>query len=419
MDVGPQSTAPLNVLWVEYGVGFGGAVISMSELINSFTGHGLVRATVLSALPREIIAPLFNHAVPVSFPRPVNYVLRERVALALSRSGLPSLVQMLGLKSYALLDEVAVLWNTVRLYRVIKRNGIQIVHVNNSIERDAIRAAAWAGRPCVVHCRGLADSRHRSLIRSKVFTHTVKKVIAISGAVADSLREQGVPEEKIALIFNPIQWSKYDNARSQREPIRARWNITPDDVVVSIFGRITNWKGQFEFLQAIESIIGDCPRMKIMIVGDSSDDVGGYSKEVERLARSGALNGRVIFTGYQKEVADYYWAADVVVHNSQIPEPFGRVVTEAMACGRPVIAMKEGGPIDIIEHGHDGLLALPRDRVDLARSIRALYESADERARLGTNARQSVLQKFESEVIARGVMQIYEDALRPTSAAAG
>jgi glycosyltransferase involved in cell wall biosynthesis len=414
----PDAAAPLNVLWVEYGVAFGGAVISMSELVNSFTGRGLVHATVLSALPREIIAPLFNHAVPVSFPRPVNYVLRDRVMLALSRSRLPSFMQILGSKVYALLDELAAGWNTVRLYRIIKKNNIQIVHVNNSIERDAIYAADWAGRPCVVHCRGLADDRYRFLIRSKAFARTVKKVIAISGAVADSLREQGVPEDKIAVIFNPIQWAKYDTARGEREVVRARWHITPEDVVVSIFGRITNWKGQYEFLQAVGSIIASCPRMKVMIVGDSSDDVHGYSKVVEEFAQRGALAGRVIFTGYQKEVAHYYWAADIVVHNSRIPEPFGRVVTEAMACGRAVIAMKEGGPIDIIEHGHDGILALPRDCDDLARSIEALYESAGERARLGANARQSVLRKFESEVISRGVLAIYKDALRPAATGA-
>lgn len=398
-------------MWVEYGVGFGGAVISMSELVNSFTRQGLVRATVLSALPREIIAPLFNHAVPVAFPLPVNYVLRERVMQALDRSRLPSLARLLIVKGYALLDELAAFWNTIRLYRIIKKNDIQIVHANNSIVREVVLAASWAGRPCITHVRGLVDARYRNLIRSKLFARTVHKVIAISGAVADSLREQGVPEEKIAIIFNPIQWSKYDIASGEREPIRARWHIAPDDVVVSIFGRITNWKGQLEFLQAIEPIIADCPRMKIMIVGDASDDVGGYSREVEQLAQRGALRGRVIITGYQKEVAHYYWAADVVVHNSQIPEPFGRVVSEAMACGRPVVAMKEGGPIDIIEDGQDGILALPRDGADLARCIRGLYESADERVRLGANARQSVLRKFESEVIARAVMQIYKDAL--------
>ena len=189
------------------------------------------------------------------------------------------------------------------------------------------------------------------------------------------------------MVHNPLHWEKYDSARPQRAVTRAKLGFAPDDVVVSIFGRITEWKGQLEFLQAMNLLIADCPKLRVMIVGASSDDMHGYVKKVEEFSRQSALKDRVVFAGYQQNVVDYYWASDIVVHNSTIPEPFGRVITEAMACGCAIVAMMEGGPVDIIQHNYDGVLIPPRNQSELLQAVRRLYHSPEERMYLSSNAR--------------------------------
>src|SRR5690606_6547043 len=104
----------------------------------------------------------------------------------------------------------------------------------------------------------------------------------------------------------------------------------PTHVVAGIFGRVTSWKGQREFLEVAADVAQECPDMMFMIVGDESDTDRAYMDAVRAVADSAPLRGRVLFTGYQKNVERYYAVADIIVHNSTSSEPFGRVVIEGM-----------------------------------------------------------------------------------------
>jgi len=144
-----------------------------------------------------------------------------------------------------------------------------------------------------------------------------------------------------------------------------------------------------------------------MVVRDESDSPVTYFEELRTLARSDPLKERVIFTGYQERVAEYYGACDMVVHCSVEPEPVGRVVIEGMACKRATIAMAEGGPADIITHGQDGLLVPPRDPTALASAVLHLYEDAGLREQLGRNALRTVEERFSPRAIAAEVIKCY------------
>ena len=85
-------------------------------------------------------------------------------------------------------------------------------------------------------------------------------------------------------------------------------------------------------------------------------------------------------------------ALDVVVHASTEPEPFGLVIAEAMACGRPVIASRAGGAAEIVEPGVDGLSFSPGDVGQLAGAIARLAADPDERRRLGEAAARGARQ---------------------------
>jgi glycosyltransferase involved in cell wall biosynthesis len=114
---------------------------------------------------------------------------------------------------------------------------------------------------------------------------------------------------------------------------------------------------------------------------------------------------------FRKDVYDVFSSLDVVVHASTSPEPFGRVIIEAMALGKPVIATALGGPLEIIEHGHNGLLIEPGDPVALAEAIITLVSDEKERVRIGKNAIAHVNEHFRQKDAVRKIEAIYDDLI--------
>ena len=120
------------------------------------------------------------------------------------------------------------------------------------------------------------------------------------------------------------------------------------------------------------------------------------------------LGDRVLFVGFQSDPVDVYRALDVVVHASTEPEPFGRTVVEAMACGRCVIVSQAGGASELFRHDVDGVGVPPRDPKGLAAAIRALALDPARRERLGNAARSTALARFSRTRLAPEVLAAYE-----------
>lgn len=130
-------------------------------------------------------------------------------------------------------------------------------------------------------------------------------------------------------------------------------------------------------------------------------------------AVSPAYAGQVVFAGYQEDVAAHYAASDLIVHCSVHPEPFGRVVVEGMAAGRPVIALDEGGPPEIITHNVDGLLAAPRNADAMCQALLRFRDDPGLAERLGAAARLTAQRRHSPEAAARQFLSALPAHLRP------
>ena len=136
-----------------------------------------------------------------------------------------------------------------------------------------------------------------------------------------------------------------------------------------------------------------------------------YEGELHRLARERGLEEQVRFLGHVDDMTSLYRDVDVVVHTSVAAEPFGLVVAEAMAAGRPVVASDLGGPTEIVEHGRTGLLFRPGDPDALAKAIvRVLSEPGFARA-LARDGYARVRDGFDVCRTAREVMGVYDELL--------
>jgi glycosyltransferase involved in cell wall biosynthesis len=104
-------------------------------------------------------------------------------------------------------------------------------------------------------------------------------------------------------------------------------------------------------------------------------------------------------------------AMDVVIHASTRPEPFGRVLLEAMAASRPVVAPREGGPLEIVLDGETGLLVPPRDSHAIAAALVSLLHDPARRTAMARAARARAAAVFDIHQHARAVEAVLDDVL--------
>ena len=132
-------------------------------------------------------------------------------------------------------------------------------------------------------------------------------------------------------------------------------------------------------------------------------------EELRNRAAALGLSGRVGFLPYQEQPAEVFRALDVVVHASTRPEPFGRTIVEAMACGKPTIVSNAGGAAELFQDGKDAVGFPLGDVAALADRIRTLAANADLRERIGRSARESAVTRFSRDRLGSEVLKAYAD----------
>ncbi len=202
---------------------------------------------------------------------------------------------------------------------------------------------------------------------------------------------------------------------------RAELGLPADARVVAHVGRLVRWKGQAVFIRALAQAAQTVPNLYGLIVGawhaedDRPGPLGGgepYYRELRALTTDLGLNSadrtRVLFPGFVRDSGLAYAAADIFVHSSTLPEPFGRTIIEAMMAGCPVIAARAGGPAEIIVDGQSGLLTAPGDAPALATALSGLLASDQRRAQFGVAARQRAEAEYTVATMTRRMQDAYQ-----------
>ncbi len=273
---------------------------------------------------------------------------------------------------------------TVALARLMKEQNAVLVHSNSSAVLCGATASGLLRRPHVWYVREMAQAS--SVVRRAlawVVAHRADRIVVNSRAVGEYLL-QDVPhaKERLVVIPPPVDAHRFrpDNDGSR---VREEWGLTPGDVLFGVVGRIHWWKGQEVFLQAAARLVPQAERAYFVVVGDVVPGEEERRVRLQALARDLGIADRVIWAGYREDMPQVMAALDVLVLPSTAPEPFGRVLIEAMVTAKPVIATAHGGPLEVVVPGETGLLVAPRDAEDLARAMRILYDNPDLRRRMG------------------------------------
>jgi glycosyltransferase involved in cell wall biosynthesis len=292
--------------------------------------------------------------------------------------------------------------------RLASRTGAQLIHSNSTTDHlVGGLAAGRTGKPAIWHVRDLV-----SLGRiAPALAQRATCVVAISRCVAQHLRRDGMPADKVRLIYNgldPDEWHP-----RQRSQLRASLGLPEGAFLFGCVGQLTPWKNHAAFIEAAARLSQDenCAQAHFVILGGNLwSEHDDYVQRLRDLIARHNLQERVGFIPHQVNNVDALSAPDAIVLASR-QEPFGRVLIEGMALRKVVIAYASHGPLEIITHEQDGLLVPPDEADGLANAMRRALHDQELRTHLRTNARETVRHKFHIADSARRVLGLYHEAL--------
>lgn len=398
MEKEQMQSGRIDVGFCENGAGYGGAIISLAAFLEKipreFKPHIF---TSIGTEPYQKLARLgdWRHL------RPVNLVGQQRL-------------RQLGHRFGSALDNAAnLLPYALRYYWAFRRKRIRLVYLNNDCSCNLAPAVAGklAGLPLVLHARGFnADTRGNRWVLDQL-----DHCIAVSHAVKAELVSLGLPPEKCTVVPEGLDLELF-HVRPPSQAIRSELGLTGSEPVITLVGGLIDWKGQDVLLDAAPEILARFPDARILLVGSAYGKDKQFADMISRRAAAPALRGRVHMLGARQDIPDILSMSSVVLHASTKPEPFGRTFLEGMAMGRPTIASAEGGPLDVIEDGVDGLLIEPRNPAVLAAAVTRLLSDQDCAVRLGENAARKARQ-YSIEHHTRAISEVLRQTLKGSAAA--
>jgi glycosyltransferase involved in cell wall biosynthesis len=276
------------------------------------------------------------------------------------------------------------------------------------------RLAAWlAGIPCGWFQHGTPSSA--SAIDRLVALLPADLVLACSKASADA-QSRFWPGCSARAVHPGVELSRFDPAQLPTpEECRKQLGLPTGGPLVGIVGRLQHWKGFHVLVDAMPEILRVHPNASAVLVGGPHELEPHYPKRLRHSIDMFGLADRIIMVGAQANVPMWMQAMDIVVHASD-HEPFGMVIIEAMALGKPVIATDSAGPTEIITHQVNGLLTPPGDIHALANAVIWYLQNPELARNIAVNARHRAMQfsskKFADDVRSAIVEKSLAHALR-------
>ena len=297
-----------------------------------------------------------------------------------------------------------------RIAAFARENGVQLIHTN-TIKAHIYGALAGhlTGLPVVWHVRDYVNETYFPSAAVKVVRflarHAPRHVIGVSQSVMEqlALNDGG---RRSTVVLDGLSDEELGSGMNGSEPSSARKTAR-----IGIVGRLARWKGQHVFLEAAARVIKAGYDVSFVIVGAALFGEEAYEAELRQQVSALGLQSRVEFLGFTRDVPTVLRSFDILVHASTTEEPFGQVIVEGMAVGKPVIATRGGGVPEIVTHGVTGVLTAMGDPEELARQVIFLLLNPVTAARLGQAGFEHVRRNFRASGGARKVEGVYESLL--------
>ena len=315
-----------------------------------------------------------------------------------------------------------IIFNALLLSVLIILNKINIVHARS-------RAPAWSCYlACILTNRIFVTTFHGTynfknkfkkfynsiMLRSKL---TIAGSNFIFGHINENYHEFLNKKKKLRVIFRGINIDYFNQKNIsilKQEKLKKEWNLDQNKFTILMPGRLTAWKGQEKFIEALNILLEDyniTNFQAILLGSDQGRKV--YSKKLLSLVERYSLTKKIKFIDHCREMPLAYSLADVVVSASVEPEAFGRVAVESQSMGKPIIASNIGGSKETVLNKKSGFLYKHDDPRELAKNLNTVIQLNQEELKLiGNEGRKNVTKKFDVEVMCDSNLREYKKLLK-------
>ncbi len=318
-------------------------------------------------------------------------------------------------------NPILIFLNTLLISILIIFKKINIVHARS-------RAPAWSCYfACLITNRVFVTTFHGTYNfknKFKKFYNSImlKSKLTIAGSnfifnhINENYNEYLNKKKKLRVIFRGIN-IEYFNPRNisilKLEKLKNEWQLESNKFTILMPGRLTYWKGQEKFIEALNILVEDynfSNFQAILLGSDQGRKV--YSKKLNSLVERYNLNKKIKFISHCKEMPLAYSLADVVVSASIEPEAFGRVAVESQSMGKPIIASNIGGSKETVLNKKSGFLYKHDDPRELAKNLNTVIQLNQEDLKLmGNEGRKNVTKKFDVESMCDSNLREYKKLL--------
>jgi glycosyltransferase involved in cell wall biosynthesis len=320
---------------------------------------------------------------------------------------LPSLVRRI-----SPIDDVKAFW---ALFTMFRKENPDIVHTHTSKAGFLGRWAAFLARiPSIVHTpHGHVFYDYFNIVSTKCFIVAERtsalitdKIIAVSNREREEHLEHGVGHsEKFITIHSGVALDRFIDLNVDIKSKKRALGIPEGYHVIGTIGRLVRIKGHRYLIEAAKGVIEKNPKTIFVFVGD-----GDLKGMLESQAEALGIRKNIIFAGWRNDIAEILYTFDIFVLPS-LNEGMGKVLVEAMAACKPIVASKVGGIIDLVNDDVNGILVPPKDPDALRRGILRLLTNKDLAEELGKYGRNMVYPNFDASMMIHKTEKIYE-ALR-------
>ena len=384
----------MNIIFVHSGADLYGASRSLLRLGSRLVRDGNI---VMAVLPFDgpLHSELENHGVKVIIETNLVTITRQET------KKIQGLIKLL----------VKLPISVIVLYRLFLKAKPDIVHTITSVIPTSGIAARLARLPHICHIREFYYE-FPTLWRfyKNLIYRFSERIICVSAPVGAQFNCR-TSDEKVVVIYNgfpqdefrPVEKSRIDKFRQQHQ-------IQECHLLLGVIGRIKFVrKGQEVLIEAAFLLKDRYPNIRFLCIGSPFPGNEEHLEKLLSLIRKLNLEDNVIYTGDVDDIKAAIDALDILVLPSVQPEPFGGVVVEAMAFGKPVIATAIGGSLEQVKNGVTGFLVEPGNPKALAEAIEKLINDDDLRRQMGKNGHDRYLQMFEFEDFYQKIIALYQN----------
>lgn len=398
----------MRILFVNPGRALGGAEHSLLLLVQELRTRAVeVTVALFGDGPfRDRLATLGVSTVRIEPPQWVRTAGRYRF------SGAP--IQAAGLMA-------AGLPTVLRLAALARRVKADLIHTNGmKAHLLAGLAGRLAGVPVIWHLRDFPPDGWAGRVFHQVAGRLPALILAPSEAVAASVRGSDRGACPVITLHDSVDLGRF-HPGLPRGLIRRELAIAGEEPLIGLVAHLTPWKGHELFLAVARAVADAVHGARFVVAGGAIYETHGHAGYLDALRRRAlalGLSERLAFLGPREDIPEVLVDLDVLVHCPTAPEPFGRVLAEAMAVGCPVVAARCGGIPEVVEDRETGLLVPPMDVEAFTQAVLRLLRDPALRSRLATAGRRRAEALFGVEAHVAAVLGAYRSLMPGRRAAA-